>query len=100
MDKTPFTIAGYLAAWMIKENPKHGPAAVIETIGMALRVKDKYGERSETVIEEAKDMLTQLAMQEDHKTRNNNNQVALTDLEHLFLYIMGMPARDAGEEEP
>lgn len=100
MNKTPSTIAGYLAAWMIKENPKHGPNAVIETVGMALRVKDKYGERPETVIEEAKDMLTQLATQEDHKTRNNKNQGSLTDLELLFRYIMGIPATDTGEGEP
>lgn len=100
MDKTPLTIAGYLAAWMIKENPKLGPNAVIEMVGMALRVKDRYGERPEIVFEEAQDMLTQLAMQEDHKTRNNKNQGVLTDLELLFLCIMGMASRDACEDEP
>lgn len=93
MCKTPSTIAGYLAAWMIKESPGHGPNAVIETIGMALQVTDKYGERPETVFQEVEDMLTQLARREDHKTRNNKSEGSLTDLEILFRYIMSIPSR-------
>lgn len=84
----PETLAGCLAAWLIRQNQDEGPTAALDLINAALTIYDRDGMIPQAVVREAQDITNQLKRHQTGQLGDKNAWNELPSRENLFAAAM------------
>lgn len=84
----PETLAGCLAAWLIRQNQDEGPTAALDLINAALTIYNRDGIVPQAVVREVQDITNQLKRHQQGEICGKNAWDELPQRENLFAAAM------------